>query len=100
MHPEPAAPRTPPGTGPEDARTAHHAPPAAAAGAVSPWVRWAHKPYLLLPAIVAVALAVGLGMGVGLGDGGTASASTAQVATVTRGSMTESVSAEGTVAAA
>jgi multidrug efflux pump subunit AcrA (membrane-fusion protein) len=57
------------------------------------------KPYVLVPAVVAVAVAVGLGMGA-LGDGTTAASPTSQLATATRGPMTQTVSAEGTVAAA
>ena len=57
------------------------------------------KPYVLLPGVVAVAVVVGLGMGA-LGDPATTAAPTSQVATATRGPMTQTVSAEGTVAAA
>ena len=85
-------------SGEGDARTVRSTTPPAAdrAGGGAQHLR---KPYVLVPAVVVVAVVVGLGMGA-LGDPGTPSSPTSQVATVTRGSMSETVSAEGTVAAA
>ncbi|HMF83429.1 MAG TPA: biotin/lipoyl-binding protein [Acidimicrobiia bacterium] len=94
FEPEPAAPTSP--AGPDEARPTG---PIAEPSAGPPRLRWMRQPYVLVPAVVAVAVVVGLAMGA-LGDPGTASSPTAQVVTVTRGPMTESVSAEGTVAAA
>jgi multidrug efflux pump subunit AcrA (membrane-fusion protein) len=82
-----------------EASTARPAPPTEEARAGSAWSRRAREPYVLLPALLAVAVAVGLAMGA-LGGSGTAASSTAQVATATRGPMTQTVSAQGTVAAA
>src|SRR5262249_22429815 len=93
FEPEPAAPTSP--AGPDEARPTG---PIAEPSAGPPRLRWMRQPYVLVPAVLAVAV-VGLAMGA-LGDPGTASSPTAQVVTVTRGPMTESVSAEGTVAAA
>jgi multidrug efflux pump subunit AcrA (membrane-fusion protein) len=99
VQPEPAAPATRPAAGPEKTRTAGSAPAAVDARAGTAWSRWVRKPYVVLPALVVLAVVVGLGMGA-LGGAATPSSSTAQVATVTRGPMTQTVSAQGTVAAA
>src|SRR5262249_729842 len=98
FEPEPAAPTSPPPPhppppGPGEARPTG---PIAEPSAGPPRLRWMRQPYVLVPAVVAVAVVVGLAMGA-LGDPGTASSPTAQVVTVARGPMTESVSAEGTV---
>lgn len=100
VQPEPAAPATPPAAGPERTRTAGSAPPAVDARGGTAWSRWVHKPYVVLPALLVLAVVVGLGMGALGGAATPTTSSTAQVATVTRGPMTQTVSAQGTVAAA
>jgi multidrug efflux pump subunit AcrA (membrane-fusion protein) len=103
LQPEPADPATTApddddDAGEDDARTAPATTPPAADRARGR-AQHLRKPYVLVPALVVVAVVVGLGMGA-LGDGGTVSSPTSQVATATRGSMSETVGAEGTVAAA
>jgi multidrug efflux pump subunit AcrA (membrane-fusion protein) len=96
LQPEPEDPATT--AAEDDARTAPATTPPAVDRARGR-VQHLRKPYVLVPALVVVAVVVGLGMGA-LGDGGTVSSPTSQVATATRGSMSETVGAEGTVAAA
>src|SRR5262245_31084585 len=96
VQPGRVAPTSP--SGPDEARP-RTAGPVAQPLPDPDWPRRLRRPYVILPALVAVAVAVGLAMGA-LGDSGAAGSSTAAAATATRGPMTETVSAEGTVAAA
>src|SRR5262252_3817864 len=98
VQPDSEPPTTTADPGREEARAAL-GPPAASAGPEAAWARHLRKPYVVVPAVLLLAVVVGLGMGA-LGGAATPTSSTAQVATVTRGPMTETVSAEGTVAAA
>jgi multidrug resistance efflux pump len=99
VQPESGPTTTTADAGREGARTAFRTP-TADDGRDAAWARRLRKPYVVVPAVVLVAVAVGLGMGALGGAATPASSSTAQVASVTRGPMTETVSAEGTVAAA
>src|SRR5436853_2471616 len=99
VQPEPVASTTAPDAGADEARTARRAAPVADDHRDTAWAGRLRKPYVLRPAVVAVAVVVGLGMGA-LGDPATTASPTSQVATATRGPMTQTVSAEGTVAAA
>ena len=99
VQPEPVASTTAPDAGADEAYTARRATPVSDDHRDAVWAGRLRKPYVLVPAVVAVAVAVGLGMGA-LGDATTTASATSQVATATRGPMTQTVSAEGTVAAA